>query len=479
MAKTVAIPKIAAFAATVKTAMGPIGWLSMGLTALASVGGVVATTVARQNEAFNGLTATSKRQYEEVRRLNREHERAIELYGRNSDAARALAGQVDGARLAFENNRRTIAEVRAEQERLLDANRRAVDSHRNTLDAISADSRSADALINRLGALTSQASLTAGEQREVELIVNRLNSQFPELSLSVDRYTRALSRSAGAMREWNRAEEERRAREEKFDASRKAEQRNYELRPQIEQAERDAYNARRRAMEHANSDAASVRAFASRLTMGLISPVAGAAKERQEANAALAGLREEYEKNLAIMANYADAMEKYSARAAEAKAEAATAYVLHGDAIKRAVSGVAGELMSLVERYNEAHAAAQGVLDIFSLELPGYATGTTNAPNAFIAGEQEPELIVGAGGSAVYSAGETRHVQRRGKAVRADAQGQAETQRRVRPRSRPGPRGQPRAGAHPHGGAGRQSLEYRAQASRRRRAQIRNTRAQS
>lgn len=42
--------------------------------------------------------------------------------------------------------------------------------------------------------------------------------------------------------------------------------------------------------------------------------------------------------------------------------------------------------------------------------VPGYASGTTNSPDVFIAGEEGPELIVGAGGSTVFPSGETDRI---------------------------------------------------------------------
>ncbi len=45
-----------------------------------------------------------------------------------------------------------------------------------------------------------------------------------------------------------------------------------------------------------------------------------------------------------------------------------------------------------------------------SLNVPGFATGTTDAPDIFIAGEEGPELIVGAAGSTVFPAEETEKI---------------------------------------------------------------------
>jgi len=42
--------------------------------------------------------------------------------------------------------------------------------------------------------------------------------------------------------------------------------------------------------------------------------------------------------------------------------------------------------------------------------VPGFAAGTFNAPDMFIADEEGPELIVGAGGSTVFTADDTRDI---------------------------------------------------------------------
>jgi len=347
-AKTIAIPKVKLFAATVKTAMGPIGWLSMGLTALVSVGTVVATTMARQNEEFSSLTATSKLQYEEVRRLNRAHEEAIVTYGRNSDAARDLAGAIEGARLVFQENRRTIAEVRAEQDRLIEANQRAVDSHRDTINSINEENRSAQALVSRLDALSSQTYLNAGEQHELSLIVGRLNSQFPTLALSVDDYTNALSHSVDAIDELRRAEADRRIRESKFDRSIEAYIDNKDLRRQMDEVEQEISAAQERINDLGRFTHYRVRRRHDR--------------ELQDEIDALAKLQAQYNANLLDIAAYADAMEKYSIRSAEAAAEAAriaeeTAYEQRAAAIE-AEQNIQRALRAVETGYISAERAA-------------------------------------------------------------------------------------------------------------------------
>lgn len=103
--------------------------------------------------------------------------------------------------------------------------------------------------------------------------------------------------------------------------------------------------------------------------------------------------------------------------AAEAAKKTIDAYV---EAIKAGVADVedAAALVSSAAAESLKTGTAQPQLIVgpqktdslgFNL-FPGYASGTTNAENAFIAGENGPELILGAGGSTVFPTGETDRI---------------------------------------------------------------------
>lgn len=93
---------------------------------------------------------------------------------------------------------------------------------------------------------------------------------------------------------------------------------------------------------------------------------------------------------------------------------------MEADAASAAKDTIQAYISQIKSMTGEAHSAAKGVAQAtanalsgtnFSvLGVPGYASGTLDAPDLFIAGENGPELIVGAEGSTVFPAEETSRI---------------------------------------------------------------------
>ena len=87
------------------------------------------------------------------------------------------------------------------------------------------------------------------------------------------------------------------------------------------------------------------------------------------------------------------------------------------NAAKKTIEAYIAGIKSGVDNLGTATGSAKSAVlaallpnGIYSAAIPGYANGTFNAPNAYIAGERGPELIVGAAGSTVYPAEETAKI---------------------------------------------------------------------
>jgi len=76
------------------------------------------------------------------------------------------------------------------------------------------------------------------------------------------------------------------------------------------------------------------------------------------------------------------------------------------DGIKSGVD----DARTAAESVASAAASALSGKGISTVGIPGFATGTTNAPDMYIAGEDGPELIVGAGGSTVFPSEATNDI---------------------------------------------------------------------
>lgn len=90
------------------------------------------------------------------------------------------------------------------------------------------------------------------------------------------------------------------------------------------------------------------------------------------------------------------------------------------DAIKNLISGIGDKISGLVDKVKGAKDTANSGGGGGS-NIPGHARGTTNTEDAFIAGENGPELITGQPHKVVYTAEETKNIFAAQKAARAAA----------------------------------------------------------
>lgn len=80
------------------------------------------------------------------------------------------------------------------------------------------------------------------------------------------------------------------------------------------------------------------------------------------------------------------------------------------DAIAGFVNGIADKISGLISKITGAKSAASGGSGGGSTSIPGHAKGTESTEDAFIAGENGPELITGQPKKVVYTAEETRNI---------------------------------------------------------------------
>lgn len=148
VATTTAIPAIISFGVALNTALGPIGWVAIGITALTAA---VAAFIAMNEENLGeteGMTAATRAQYYELQDLNAEYEKACEQYGETSEEASRLKYQVDDLSAAFEANRQTVEEFTAEVDALCESVHSVSDDFNSALSDINANEVGALSLIH-------------------------------------------------------------------------------------------------------------------------------------------------------------------------------------------------------------------------------------------------------------------------------------------------------------------------------------------
>lgn len=209
-----AIPAVISFGTAVNTALGPIGWVAMGISALVVAGGALIAMLDSAEDETEGMTAVTRAQYYELQSLNEEYERACEQYGETSDEALRLQYQVDDLSAAFEANRQTVEEFTAEVDALCESAHSVTDDFNSVLTEIDAQETGTLALIQKYEDLAAQAELVGGNEEALEAVTKKLSASYPELaeqlenaSMSTEDYVEAMKRACEQQAEQQRQQE--------------------------------------------------------------------------------------------------------------------------------------------------------------------------------------------------------------------------------------------------------------------------------
>ncbi|MCC8136263.1 MAG: phage tail tape measure protein, partial [Ruminococcus sp.] len=355
---TVAIPAISAFGVALNTALGPIGWVALAITGVVAAGTALAAMMSDTEDATEGMTAVTRKQYYELESLNAEYDEACEKYGENSEEALRLKYQVDDLSEAFESNRQTVEEFTAEVDELCSSVSAVADDFSSAMKEIDSQETGTLALIQKYEDLAAQTELTGAQQQEFEAIAQELTETFPDLSDKIDSATGSTEDYIDAMRRLceEQAEEQRQA--EAQQAYVDALAKKAELEEEIAKAEE---NLRLSRESDANATAFWDDAWYYEKTGWL-----GAwATDTDEYEDALDKLNAEYAENEALIAG----IEAGWAEVAEAEEEASEETMTWEEAAVSAYENVQEKVEELCEAYDEAYQSAlesfQGQFGLF------------------------------------------------------------------------------------------------------------------
>ncbi len=177
-AVTVAIPAITAFGASIQAALGPIGWISLGATAL--VGGVMALTSAfgKSKDEVEDYNGTMEECSNEIDRTQAAYDRACELYGENSSAAQELADNLNTLHAQFDKGGGAIAIYAEKAEQLANSYDELSSSQRKAMDEIDRSEISGQKAVAMLMALSDRTNLTNADLDLMSEYANYLNDTF-------------------------------------------------------------------------------------------------------------------------------------------------------------------------------------------------------------------------------------------------------------------------------------------------------------
>ena len=190
-------PLVTAFNAAL--AASPAGLVATAVITLTAALVTLDALLPSTASEYDTLTASSQNQYDKLTALNAEYEKACDLYGKNSEQAQALASQIEAETELYEHSKTTIGQLHEKTEALLNTNKQIRETYAQTNSAIDTQEQSCGYLLEKLQSLMSIEEKSAGTKQQILAVVELLNEQVPELSLSYDEYNDKLNLTADSI----------------------------------------------------------------------------------------------------------------------------------------------------------------------------------------------------------------------------------------------------------------------------------------
>lgn len=217
MALKTITPLVVDFGVKLNAALGPIGWVAIGITAVVSAGAALIAMMDDAQDETLEMTSTTRAQYAELQELEAAYQDACDTYGETSAEASRLRYQLDDLSASFDANRQTIEEFAAECQSVVDAHTDMVTRFEENNAKIDDSEVSTYALIQKLSDLADGTYQTADSQAAMQAIIDELNGSIDGLNLS---YSDVISNQSGVIqgvREMAQAEAERARQQEMYD----------------------------------------------------------------------------------------------------------------------------------------------------------------------------------------------------------------------------------------------------------------------
>ena len=196
---TAATTAVKIFNTVTKSLSGPIGWVTLALSALAGVATFVAAKIGKAKDAEDKLSATSENTRKELKKTQQEYDKACKQYGKNSVQATLLKSKVDKLKTSYDQNKQSIKELYKELDNSAKTMQEASDKYTADMQAIDDEKKSTHNLVVKLAQLGKQSKLTASDQSEMASIIDVLNEKMPSLGLTYDSVAKDIGSSTDAI----------------------------------------------------------------------------------------------------------------------------------------------------------------------------------------------------------------------------------------------------------------------------------------
>lgn len=210
---TVAIPAVSAFGIALNTALGPIGWVSLAITGVVAAGTALVAMMDDGEDATERLTYAARKHEEKISSLNAQYDKAVEKYGASSKQAGELALEISRLENEYDNAGQTIGQFVEEISQTGEVISNIQTTYEDAVNSAEKLESSSYNLTSQLMVLSSQTDLTNADIEMMDGIVDKLNSSYEELGLTIDETTGKLNMSIPELYDYiqNKADEEKKA----------------------------------------------------------------------------------------------------------------------------------------------------------------------------------------------------------------------------------------------------------------------------
>ncbi|MBQ9345816.1 MAG: phage tail tape measure protein, partial [Oscillibacter sp.] len=351
---TLASATIMPFFAGLAAAMGPVGLLIAGFAAAGVAIGAFAAMAGDASDETLAMTATTRKQYLELQDLNAQYEEACAKYGETSDQASSLKWQIDDLTASLEANGKTVEQLAAECDSVIDKHNQLINSTNSATQAVKDQEVQNLALIAKLESMASAANISAESQGVMEGIIKELNRNIDGLNLSYEELTGNQEAAVASLKQYARAQAEQAIQQAKIEEYVEYVKQQAEEEAKLAEIEEELAAAAERVAE-ANAAAAGARTIT-----GGVDP-----KAMAELNAAVDAQNTLTEKQRELQAAldettaHIEGIESAWEAAGGAAEDASAQTVTYEQAAATAFQSVQAEIEELCEAYDEAYAAAK------------------------------------------------------------------------------------------------------------------------
>lgn len=197
--------KLAKIATVAFTAVMDANPIFLVATAIAAVVSAVATFAFSQEEAtepVEKMSLATQKQEEKISSLKESYKELQDAGKGNSAQAYELKEKITELEQEYDSSKQTLDEFTESIENTSSQYKSTMDSHQQSLDKIKGEAEETSTLTKRLEKLGSQSKLTAGEQAEMQNIIDILNQKMPSLGLTYDNVSKNIK---GSIKEINKA----------------------------------------------------------------------------------------------------------------------------------------------------------------------------------------------------------------------------------------------------------------------------------